>query len=180
MKMSTKELIICGLFASITSILAQISIPLPFTTVPLTMQVFAVALCGLILGPKLGFISQVIYILIGAIGMPVFAQMSGGISSIIGRTGGFILSFPIVALVVGYFSKKYSSLPMIVVGMILGLITSYTIGTLQFTLIMKVSFIEGLTLCVIPFVLVDLMKIGLATIIGVSVSKRVGMGMKTC
>lgn len=180
MKMSTKEIIICGIFASITSILAQISIPLPFTTVPLTMQVFAVVLCGLMLGPKLGLITQIIYILLGAVGMPVFAQMSGGIAAIVGPTGGFILAFPLMALVVGYFSKKYDSIIMIVTGMILSLIICYTIGTLQFSIIMKMSFIEGLKLCVIPFILVDLVKIGLATSVGVSVSKRVDMGIRTC
>lgn len=179
MNLSTKELIICGLFASITSILAQISIPLPFTTVPMTMQVFALVLCGVILGPKLGFISQVIYVLIGLIGMPVFSQMSGGISVIIGPTGGFILAFPIITLIAGYFSKKYDSLLMITIGTILGLIINYIVGTLQFIMIMKVSFIEGLTLCVLPFVLVDLIKIVLATMVGLSVSKRVGIGVKT-
>ena len=76
MKLKTKELVICSIFASLTAILTQISIPLP--AVPLTMQVFAVALCGLVLGKRLGFISQIIYVLLGTIGLPVFAQFSGG------------------------------------------------------------------------------------------------------
>ncbi len=105
MKLKTKELVICSIFASLTAILTQISIPLP--AVPLTMQVFAVALCGLVLGKRLGFISQIIYVLLGTIGLPVFAQFSGGIGIILGPTGGFILSFPIIAFVVGYFSEKF-------------------------------------------------------------------------
>ena len=99
MKLKTKELVICSIFASLTAILTQISIPLP--AVPLTMQVFAVALCGLVLGKRLGFISQIIYVLLGTIGLPVFAQFSGGIGIILGPTGGFILSFPIIAFIVG-------------------------------------------------------------------------------
>ena len=105
MKLKTKELVICSIFASLTAILTQISIPLP--AVPLTMQVFAVALCGLVLGKRLGFISQIIYVLLGTIGLPVFAQFSGGIGIILGPTGGFILSFPIIAFIVGYFSEKF-------------------------------------------------------------------------
>lgn len=180
MKLTTRELIICGLFASIIAILSQISIPLPFTTVPLTMQVFAIVLCGLLLGSKLGFISLIIYTLLGAIGLPVFAQMSGGISAIIGPTGGFILSFPILALVTGYFSKKYDSILLITLGMVIGLLLSYLIGTLQFMLIMKVSFMQGLTLCVIPFVALDLVKIGLAIGLGLNLSKRINLGISVC
>lgn len=178
MRLSTKELILCGLFASITSILAQISIPIPFTTVPITMQVFSLVLCGIILGPKLGFISQLIYVLIGLIGVPVFSQMSGGISVIIGPTGGFIISFPIITLLAGYFSKRYNSYFMIMIGIFGGLMINYLVGTLQFILIMKVSFVEGLTLCVLPFVVLDFVKIYLATIVGISISKRLGIGLK--
>lgn len=180
MKLTTKDLILCGIFASITAILSQISIPLPFTTVPLTMQIFAVMICGILLGPKLGFISQIIYILIGAIGMPVFAQMSGGISAIASPTGGFIISFPLVAIIVGYFSKKYNSVHLITLGMLIALVVSYAIGTLQFAFIMKMSFMEGLALCVIPFIAVDLIKIGLAVGIGVNLSKRINLGMRLC
>lgn len=180
MKLSTKDMIVCGIFASITAILSQISIPLPFTTVPLTMQVFAVALSGVILGAKKGFISQIIYIIIGAIGMPVFAQMNGGIGAIVGPTGGFILGFPFMSLVIGYFSEKFKSHLYIVVGMLIGLVIDYAIGTLMFSSVMKMSIDKSLMACVIPFIPVDLLKIGLATMVGVSVTKRVGVGIKSC
>ncbi len=180
MKLSIRDLIICSLFASITAILSQIAVPIPFTTVPLTMQVLAVMLCGMLLGSKLGFISQVIYLLIGAIGIPVFAQMSGGPGVIFGPTGGFLVSFPIVAFIVGYFSQQHKSKMSVMLGMILGLVTIYIIGTLQFSLITKVSFMSGLMACVLPFVFIDLIKIGLAYVIGSSIYKRVNIGIKTC
>lgn len=103
MKLSTKELVICSIFASITAILAQISIPIPFTTVQLTMQMFSVMICGILLGSRLGFLSQVIYLSLGLIGIPVFSQMGGGIGVLVGPTGGFLISFPIVSFIVGYF-----------------------------------------------------------------------------
>lgn len=177
MKLKTKEIVVCGLFASITAVLSQISIPLPFTTVPLTMQVFAVMLCGMLLGPKLGFISQLIYVLVGAIGIPIFAQMMGGFGIIVGPTGGFILSFPIVALISGYFSSNYKTKLFTIVGMLLGLVTSYLIGTAQFCLITKMSFISGLMACVIPFIILDILKIVLACITGFSISKRIKLGV---
>lgn len=180
MKLTTRELIICSIFASLTAILAQISIPLPFTTVPLTMQLFAVSLCGFLLGPKMGFVSQLVYVLIGVIGIPVFAQMSGGVGAIVGPTGGFILSFPIVAAIIGYFSKLHKSKYIIFIGMLIGLIVSYIIGTVQFSFIMKVSFMEGLTLCVLPFLAVDLLKLSLATIVGLVVSNKINMVIKVC
>lgn len=177
MKISTKEIILCGLFASITGILSQISIPIPFTTVPLTMQVFAVLICGMILGPKLGFISQIIYIIIGAIGIPVYSQMSAGIGIMLGPTGGFIISFPIVASLVGYFSKAYKTKTMIVLGMLLAILISYIIGTLQFCAVTQLNFVEGLMACVIPFIGIDILKIVMAYGLGTKVNKRIKQGV---
>ncbi|MEG0843838.1 MAG: biotin transporter BioY [Romboutsia sp.] len=173
MKLSTRELIICSLFASITAILSQIAIPV--TTVPFTMQIFGVMLCGMLLGEKLGFISQVIYLLLGAIGMPVFAEMSGGLGIIFGPTGGFILSFPIVTYIVGRFSNQYKSKIILILGMVLGLVVSYLIGTIQFCFITKASFISGIMMCVTPFIIFDLLKIVLAYSLGSIVYKRVSL-----
>ncbi len=180
MKLNTKEITVCALFAAITSILAQISIPIPFTTVPLTMQVFAIALSGVVLGAKKGFISQFIYILMGGIGLPIFAQMTGGLSIIMGPTGGFILGFPLMALIIGYFSKKYNKAVYILIGMILGLVIDYLIGILMFSFITKSTFIQGLMMCVVPFIPVDLIKISLATVIGINLSKRLKIEAKIC
>nr|WP_317332976.1 biotin transporter BioY [uncultured Romboutsia sp.] len=174
MKLKTNELVICALFASLTAILTQISIPLP--VVPLTMQIFAVALCGLVLGKRLGFISQIIYVLLGAIGLPVFAQFRGGLGIILGPTGGFILSFPIIAFVVGYFSEKFKSIVGIMFGMICSLLISYIIGTLQFCLVTNSDFIKGLTICVVPFIIVDITKLSFATVVGKHILKRVNFG----
>ncbi|WP_250674367.1 biotin transporter BioY [Paraclostridium ghonii] len=180
MKLNTKDLIICAMFASITAILAQIAIPLPFSTVPLTMQVFAVTISGVILGAKKGFISQVIYILLGAIGMPVFAQMSGGAGIIFGYTGGFIMAFPLMALLIGYISEKYNSISSIMISMILALIINYTIGTLWYSFVAGVGFMEGFMVCVVPFILIDLVKVGLATTIGLTIKKRIKREVFSC
>lgn len=173
MKLKTNELVICSLFASLTAILTQVSIPLP--AVPITMQIFAVTLCGLVLGKRLGFISQTIYVLLGTIGLPLFSKFSGGVGIILGPTGGFILSFPIVAFVVGYFYEKFKSTIGIMFGMMCSLLISYIIGTVQFCIVTNSDLIKGLTICVVPFIIVDIIKLSLSTLVGKSILRRVNL-----
>lgn len=180
MNLKTQNIVICGLFAAITAVLAQISIPLPFTTVPLTMQIFAVALTGLLLGSKRGFVAILIYVLLGAIGLPVFAQMSGGLGVLLGPTGGFLLGCPFMAFVIGYISERTSSKLYILLSMVLGLVVVYITGTIMYSVVTNSTIKDSIMYCVVPFVVVDLIKLFLATSVGVLVSKRVNIGAKSC
>src|SRR5215204_6140633 len=90
-----------ALMAAVTAVAAQIAIPLPFSPVPFTLQVLGVILSGLLLGPRYGALAQAIYLLIGAVGVPVFAQFRGGLGVLLGPTGGYLLSYPIAAAVAG-------------------------------------------------------------------------------
>ena len=180
MNSKTQNIVICGLFAAITAVLAQISIPLPFTTVPLTMQIFAVALTGLLLGSKRGFVAILIYVLLGAIGLPVFAQMSGGLGVLLGPTGGFLLGCPFMAFVIGYISERTSSKLYILLSMVLGLVVVYITGTIMYSVVTNSTIKDSIMYCVVPFVVVDLIKLFLATSVGVLVSKRVNIGAKSC
>lgn len=180
MKINTKELVICSMFAAITAILAQIAIPIPFSTVPLTMQVFAVTISGLVLGAKKGFITQFIYVLLGAIGLPVFAQMSGGLGALFGYTGGFIMTFPLMALVVGYVSDKFNSIFPIIISMFLALLITYTFGTLWYSFIAGVEFKKGLMVCVVPFILSDIVKVIFASYIGLKVKNEIRKRALSC
>lgn len=177
MKLNTKEIIICGLFAAITSVLSQISIPLPFTTVPLTMQVFAVAVTGIVLGAKRGTIAISIYLLLGAVGIPVFANMSGGIGALFGATGGFLIGCPMMAYIIGKGSEKNLSLVNIILHMLFGLIILYISGIIMFSVVTKMGIYESIMACVVPFVGVDFIKLGLATTVGISVKKRVSVAI---
>lgn len=166
--MKTRDLVLCGLFAAVIAVMAQISIPLP-GGVPFTLQVMAVAMAGIILGPKRGTITVIIYVLMGSIGLPIFANFSGGLSVVAGPTGGFILSFPIMALVAGLFAKKSNNVFFIFLGVTIGATVNYLIGSAQFMIITKSSFIYSLTVCVAPFVIFDAFKWGFAVLIGVRV-----------
>ena len=168
MKLSTRQIILCGLFAALISILAQISIPLPFTTVPFTLQIFGIAITGLILGSKCGFISTLIYLILGAIGMPVFANFAGGISVLFGPTGGFLLGYPLMAFIIGYAKEKFNSNFITSISMIV-----YTLGTIMFSFITGNTILQSLIYCVVPFIAVDILKLILAYIIGETVCKRV-------
>lgn len=179
MKISTKEIIFCGLFAALISIFAQISIPLPFTAVPFTLQIFGIALTGLILGPKCGFISTIIYLFLGLIGLPVFSQFRGGIGVLFGPTGGFLLGYPLMVLLIGYTKEKFNSQILTGFSMILGLIVDYVFGTIVFALITGNTFISSLFYCVIPFIPMDILKLFLASTLGEIIYKRVFFNLVT-
>ncbi len=176
-KLTIRDLIMCGLFAAITAVLSQISIPIPFSPVPFTMQTLAVALCGVILGARKGFIAQLIYIALGVVGLPVFSGFAGGMSKILGPTGGFIISFPIMALIIGYLSDSNINKLKLGIGMTVSLIISYAIGALQMSFVLGISFGKALTIGVIPFVILDFIKMGIVTAIGEKLKKRVMMSI---
>ena len=172
--MKTRDLVVCSLFASMTAVLSQISIPLP-NGIPLTLQLFAVFLCGVILGAKKGFISTLVYVVLGAIGLPVFAGFTGGFQYIVGYSGGFIISFPLVAFIIGFVSEKTDNMVLILLSTILGLIVSYTIGTLVFSLVTNTSISASLAACVIPFIFTDLLKCFIATVIGLKLKENISI-----
>ena len=90
-KFSAKEICYVALFTAVIAVMAQISIPMPLG-VPMTMQTFAITLAAVVVGAKLSTISTTIYLLLGAVGVPILAGFSGGLSKFVGPTGGFLIS----------------------------------------------------------------------------------------
>ena len=158
MKLSTRQIILCGLFAALISILAQISIPLPFTTVPFTLQIFGIAITGLILGSKCGFISTLIYLILGSIGIPVFANFAGGISVLFGPTGGFLLGYPLMAFIIGYAKEKIQFKFYNFYKYDFRFRIVYTLGTIMFSFITGNTILQSLIYCVVPFIAVDILN----------------------
>ena len=145
--------------------LAQISIPLP-GGVPLTLQTLAVPLAGLVLGPKRGTISTLLYVLLGAIGIPVFANFTGGLGIVLGVTGGFIISFPVMALFAGFASTKGMKSPVLWMWLILGALINYAVGTVWCMFAAGLDLAGALAACVIPFIPTAILKIILAGFLG--------------
>jgi biotin transport system substrate-specific component len=106
-----KGMVFAALFAALTGAVAWFNIPLPFTPVPITLQTLMVLLSGVLLGAYIGGVSMIIYLLLGVIGLPVFAGGSSGIGALLGPTGGYLLSYPVAAFVVGWMiqTKKLSA-----------------------------------------------------------------------
>lgn len=166
----TKYLILTGLFAALTAIGAYIYIPLPISPVPITLQMFFTFMAGGLLGKKYGFFSQLIYVLIGAIGLPVFAGGAGGIGILFGPTGGYVLGFMAAGYVAGMSKDNYLSK---VIYMLLGLVFIYLLGTVRLMYVVQVDFIKALTMGVTPFIIGDLIKVALAAYLSVKLSNYI-------
>ena len=134
--LKSKELSLVALFASLTAIGGFISIP--FYPVPLTLQVFFVLLSGAILGKKLGALSQIIYLGLGAVGAPVFHNFTSGIGILFGPTGGFIIGFVPGSYLAGLFYEKFNNNKIHFSGLVLSIVPIYAIGVLW------LSFITGM------------------------------------
>ena len=169
---TVKNMCYVGLFTAVIAIMAQISIPMPLG-VPMTMQTFAITLAAIILGAKLSTISTLIYILLGAIGLPVLAGFSGGISKFVGPTGGFLISFPIMAFIIGYAVDHRSAFKgAFVIGLIAGTVVNYIVGIAMFCILTQSSVAVGFTACVLPFIPTAIIKAILASLIGFPIRKR--------
>ena len=165
-RMKTKNLAFCALMAAVTAVCAQISIPLP-GGVPLTLSVAAVYLSGAFLGPGLAFASQLIYLLLGAFGLPVFAGFSGSLGVLLGSTGGYLLVYPLMAAAVALGRRLWGGkLPSLAASMLIALLLCYAGGTAWFMAVTQKSLAVSLAACVFPFVPVDLCKIALASAVG--------------
>jgi biotin transport system substrate-specific component len=170
-RISTKTIILVGMFTSIIAVLSQIAIPLP-SGVPVTLQTFGVALCGFVLGWKLGIASTIIYILVGAMGTPVFHNFTGGLGILVGKTGGFIFGFVFLALFCGISMKIKFKYARIVIALV-GVVICHFLGIVQFSLIMDLSFIQSAILVSIPFLLKDIISIAIGYFIAIAVRSRI-------
>ncbi|MCA6214706.1 MAG: biotin transport system substrate-specific component [Thermococcaceae archaeon] len=169
--MEAREITYAALFAALTAVGAQIAIPLG--TVPITLQVLFVLLSGLILGAKLGFLSQIVYLFMGAIGLPVFANFSGGLAYIYGPTGGYLISFPLAAFLAGLVSEKRKRITDYAVGSAIGILVIYLLGWLRLGLFMGGDFEKAFMVGVVPFIPIDAVKGAIAVVIADRIHKSI-------
>ncbi len=157
-------------FSVLTAIGAQIEIP--HYPVPFTMQTFFVLLSGAFLGARNGALSQVLYVGLGVVGLPVFSGAGFGFARLIGPTGGYLLAFPVAAALVGYLVQRRRSFGWIVVSMIAGLIVIFTSGTLQLYATTIRSLPEAISSGFLILSWWDVLKLGAASTIYHQFSKR--------
>ena len=160
-----------AMFVAIITVCAQIQIPM---TVPFTLQTLGIFMAAAMLGWKRGLISVAVYVLLGAIGVPVFAGFSGGIGVLGGPTGGYIIGFLFTALIVGLMTDFLGrKLWVLAVSMVAGLAVCYLFGTIWLSMQLNIGFVAGLGVGVFPYIPGDLVKIAIACIIGPKIRRAV-------
>lgn len=159
---------------SITSVLIAICawLTIPYA-VPFTMQTFGIFFALLFLGGKKGTASISLYLLLGALGIPVFSGFSGGLGHLFGATGGYMLGFLLTGLIYIICESLFGKLLRTsVLSLILGLFVCYIFGTLWFSIYKgNMSFLSAVSVCVVPFIIPDLLKLTLAVVIVKKIKK---------
>ena len=146
--LTTKQMTLIALMTALTCILGPLSIPLPFSPVPISFTNLVLYFSVFVLGTKFSTISYIVYLLIGLVGLPVFSGFSGGPAKVAGPTGGYL-------------------------GMVLGTIVCYLFGTIWLSMQLNIGFVAGLGVGVFPYIPGDLVKIVLACIIGPKIRRAV-------
>lgn len=174
--MKTRDLVLIALFAALMALCAWITIP---SVVPFTMQTFAVFMAVGLLGGKRGTMAVLVYILLGAVGLPVFSGFGGGLGYLLGKTGGYIIGFIGSALTMwGFFKIGGRGWIMRGIGMLAGLLVCYAFGTGWFISVYMrtngpVPLMTVLSWCVIPYIIPDLIKIALALYLSNRIERRI-------
>ncbi|WP_010095010.1 biotin transporter BioY [Ornithinibacillus scapharcae] len=187
------EITVGALFVCLMAIGANITVWFPFlaipiggATVPLSLQTFFAILAGLMLGKRLGSFAMITYILVGIVGVPVFAGMKAGPMQLATPTGGFIISFVFIALLSGWLVERHRNptVPTYVLASCLGLAANYVIGVSLMYLAMntwlelEISYVTAWA-GMIPFLIKDIALSFLAGIFAVRIANRIPMNWKT-
>lgn len=157
-KSNVSDVVIIGFFVAVIAVCSQLVIP--FGQIPFTLQTVGVFLSASLLGARRATCSVFVYILLGAVGLPVFSAFSGGLGFLLGPTGGYIIGFLFTAFIVGFITEKLGKTAWsLAMSMVIGILLCYAFGTLWFCIIMKKDILYGLLCCVVPYIIPDIVKI---------------------
>ncbi len=165
-----KSITLSALFVSIIAVSAQMAIPTP-AGLSITLQTFAVSLCGFYLGASKALLSVVTYIVLGAVGVPVFSGFSGGLGIILGKSGGFITGFIFLSIFCAFSEKSRLVLKSVLC--LLGILICHTIGCIYFSYVTDCSLKSAVILTSLPFILKDIMSVVLAYLFSQKLKKRI-------
>ena len=167
--MKVKNMIVCALFAAIMCITAPFSIPLG--PVPITLILFSIGLTAFVTGSRKAMVATIIYMLVGLVGLPVFSGFKGGLGAIMSPVGGFVFSYIFIALILGQCVKcRRKSSVFLLCGA--ALLVCYMFGVSWYMFITEVDMLTALSLCVIPFIPFDIIKLCIAYFVGKVVRLR--------
>lgn len=161
---SIRQHVMCAFFTAVMAVFSQIIIPIQ--PVPISMGSMAALMAGAILGKKYGALSMILYILLGAVGLPVFAAARSGLPVIFGPGGGFIAGYVLMAFFVGWIAEKYGyRLQVMIPAMAGGTLICYACGLAWFMVLTKTGLWAALTMCVFPFIIGDIVKVCLGAVL---------------
>lgn len=168
----TRNLGRIALFAALMAVCAWIVVPAP---IPFTMQTFAIFLAAAVLGSKGGVIATMVYIALGVLGLPVFSGGKSGIGVLFGATGGYIIGFLPCVYIVGLLCEKTKKRPVLIgLSMLPGLLCDYIIGAMWYAFVFlkgEQGFLVAITTGILPFIIPDVLKIVLASLIAIRLQK---------
>lgn len=169
---NVRSMVFMAIFAALICIAAPFAIPMP-GLVPISLGTLAIYFTGALLGGRRGAVSVAVYIMLGAVGLPVFTGFMGGFAKVLGPTGGYIVGYIPLVLLTGIFSdmpsKKHWTMP---VGMVIGTAVMYSFGTVWFMIMNSSTLAAALMSCVVPFLIGDSIKIVVATAIAIPLKSR--------
>jgi len=171
MNTNTKFMTTCALMTALMCVLCPLS--LPIGPVPISLTLFVVNLTIVVLSTKGALVSYVVYLLLGKAGLPVFSGYQGGVAKIAGPTGGYLVGFILAIAITGLITKLAGDKAVILfIAMVVGTAVAYAFGTAWFVIVMKTDVWYALTVCVFPFIPVDIVKIVIAIALGKAVRGR--------
>lgn len=174
MRISTREMVLASLFTALIIIAGFIIIPLPFSPVPLTGQTFAIMLVGMLFGTKLVIMSTGTYVLLGAIGLPVFSGFRGGLPVLLGPSGGYIVGFIVGAVVISLLKGNGKNIYRVLfAGFIGGVIVIHAMGVPWLALQLSMDIKQAALIGSVPYLIGDGIKLVLAALLAVQLNSKV-------
>ena len=169
----TKSMILISMFTAVLVVLSYISIPLPLSPVNLTGQTFGIMLIGSVLGPLEACISVVVYLFLGAVGLPVFSGGHSGLGTLFGPTGGFLFSFILGVIIISFLKGDGKNIIRLAfANLIGGIIVVYLIGIPWLAIFLDLSYTKAAVIGALPFIPGDLIKVAVASISAATLNKR--------
>jgi len=170
---SLRRMVYASMFGALTAIGSLIVIPLQ--PLPITLQTLFTGLAGILLGGYTGALSQIVYVILGVIGLPVFAGGKAGLGTLMGPSGGYLIGFIVAAYIIGKLveARKEPGLVWIGLSLVIGNLVIYTLGVAQLSLAAHLSISKALLVGVVPFLVGDLLKLVTATLIALKLRNKI-------
>lgn len=166
-KLTTRMIARIAILAAVECVIGPFAIPLGGELAPITLFTLVVYLFSYCLTPFETTMGTFIYILLGAVGLPVFSGAQGGLGKLLGPTGGYIFGYLFLAVICAFATRLFPSKRLLqIAGMVVGTAVLYLFGTVWFMIVYKTDFLSALLMCVLPYLLGDAVKIAVAAVFG--------------